>query len=163
MADGIKCYNNNDRIGFIEFYNDFTKRKNLYTLNLANLEEFSNKEWKYSYAEMNGQILAAHSYLLDNKSGIVRLMESGSLRLNDQYDTSKIAQASQIASDFAEAEADDNTAMAAAIGLSVATLYRNAKVVMVDANAKAIELAVRAGIATARLRRNAAGRLGFLA
>lgn len=96
VADGIKCYNNNDRMGFIEFYNDFTKRKNLYTLNLANLEEFSNKEWKYSYAEMNGQILAAHSYLLDNKSGIVRLMESGSLRLNDQYDTSKIAQANKL-------------------------------------------------------------------
>ncbi len=42
---------------------------------------------------MNLQILAARSYLLDNKSGIVRLI---SLRLNDQYDTSKIAQANKL-------------------------------------------------------------------
>lgn len=95
-AEGVQCYFNNDRKGFIEFYNDFAKSKKLYTLDPNRLEEFKGEEWKYSYAVLNGQLLVAHSYLEDKEAGIVRLMQSGSLRLKDNYDTAKIAHANKL-------------------------------------------------------------------
>ena len=61
-AEGVHCYFNNDRKGFIQFYNDFAIRKNRYALDLNRLDEFGGEEWKYSYALLNNQLLVAHSY-----------------------------------------------------------------------------------------------------
>ena len=60
------------------------------------MEEFNIPEWKCSFAVLNGEILAAHSYLEDKETGIVRLMESGSLRLNNQYPSKLIAYANKL-------------------------------------------------------------------
>ena len=95
-SEKVQCYFNNDRKGFITFYNDFAKSKNLDTLDTNRSDEYGGDIWKASYAVLNGQILAAHSYLEDKESGIVRLMESGSMRLNDQYDPKQIGQANKL-------------------------------------------------------------------
>ncbi len=95
-ASGVYCYTNHDRAGFIKFYNDFAKSKGLYTLDLKNLQQFEEDKWLYSYAVSGNQIVAAHSYMQDKKLGIVRLMESGSLRLDENFDPGKVAQANKL-------------------------------------------------------------------
>lgn len=95
-AQGIHCYINNDIKAFQEFYNPFAKIKNLFIMDSSRSHEFAIDEWKSSYAVVNEQILAAHSYLEDKESGIVRLMESGSMRLNDQYDPMQISHANKL-------------------------------------------------------------------
>lgn len=96
QSEGVQCYSKNDRSLFVQFYNEFAKRKGLYTLKTNRLEEFCGSEWNYFFASLNGQLLAAHSYIEDKETGIVRLMESASMRLDDQYDASKIAQANKL-------------------------------------------------------------------
>ena len=96
QAEGVQCYFNRDRSQFIEFYNKFAKRKGLYTLNTNKLKDFSGLEWIYFYASLNGQQLVAHSYIEDKEKGIVRLMESASLRLDDRYDAGQIARANKL-------------------------------------------------------------------
>jgi hypothetical protein len=95
-AEGVQCYFKNDRKTFLEFYNDFAKSKNLYTLDTSRPNEFIEGEWKYSFAVANGQLLVVHSYLEDNETGIVRSMQSGSLRLNDKYNPRQISQANKL-------------------------------------------------------------------
>lgn len=99
-AEGVQCYFNNDRKAFIEFYNDFAKSKKLATLNIDRNDKYCGDIWKASYAVLNGQILVAHSYLEDKESGIVRLMESGSMRLNEKFDPKQIGQANKLLHHF---------------------------------------------------------------
>ncbi len=95
-SEGVMCKINRDVTGFIEFYNEFAKVKMLYQLDPARKDELKIEEWKSSYAILNGQILVAHSYLEDKKTGIVRLMESGSMRLNNEFEPKQIAQANKL-------------------------------------------------------------------
>jgi lipid II:glycine glycyltransferase (peptidoglycan interpeptide bridge formation enzyme) len=99
-SEGVTCNVNSDRKKFILFYNDFAKSKGLNILDIDRSDEYGGDIWKASYAVLDGQILAVHSYLEDQESGIVRLMESGSLRLNNNYDPGKIAQANKLLHDF---------------------------------------------------------------
>lgn len=96
QAEGVQCYSNRDRPPFIAFYNEFAKRKGLYTLNTDRPGEFSGQEWVYFYASLNGLQLVGHSYIEDKETGIVRLMESASLRLDDKYDAAQIARANKL-------------------------------------------------------------------
>jgi lipid II:glycine glycyltransferase (peptidoglycan interpeptide bridge formation enzyme) len=45
---------------------------------------------------LQGEVLAAHCYMVDKQTGVVMLMESGSLRLNEEYNAGKIAQANKL-------------------------------------------------------------------
>lgn len=94
-SEGIQCYFNKDIKVFFTFYNEFAKRKNLHIFDTSRMEEFNIPEWKCSFAVFNGDILVAHSYLEDKESGIVRLMESGSVRLNNQHQAKLIAYANK--------------------------------------------------------------------
>jgi lipid II:glycine glycyltransferase (peptidoglycan interpeptide bridge formation enzyme) len=95
-ANGVKCYFNDDRKQFAEFYNTFAKIKNLYTLDTERHYEFNNQDWKYSYALLDNEILVAHSYLGDKETGIVRSMQSASLRLNSDVNPRQISQANKL-------------------------------------------------------------------
>ena len=96
QAEGVQCYSKNDRRLFVEFYNEFARRKGLYTLKTNRLDEFSGSEWKYFFASLNGELLVAHSYIEDKETGIVRLMESASMRLDERYDAGQIARANKL-------------------------------------------------------------------
>lgn len=95
-AQGIVCCFNNDLKSFIHFYNDFAKVKKLIPLDIKHLNELRIKEWKCTYAMLDGNILAAHSYLEDKQTGIVRLMQSGSLRFDSKYSTIQIGYANKL-------------------------------------------------------------------
>lgn len=95
-AEGVKCYHNKDRKAFVEFYNEFAKRKKLHTLDSKRLDECGGDEWIYFYAVKDDQLLVAHSYLQDEETGIVRLMQSGSLRLDENSDPGQIARANKL-------------------------------------------------------------------
>ncbi|MEP7109999.1 MAG: hypothetical protein ABI760_18535 [Ferruginibacter sp.] len=95
-AANVQCYTNNDIAGFAAFYNPFAILKGLLPLDVNTIHEYAIAEWKSSYAVMNGEILVAHSYLEDKESGIVRLMESGSMRLHDEFDSKTVAHANKV-------------------------------------------------------------------
>ena len=79
------CYFHTDTKGFIEFYNRFAAARNIDLLNEKRLVEMG-KYLKLSTAVFNNQTVAAHSYMVDEEAGIVRLMHSASERLNENYD-----------------------------------------------------------------------------
>ena len=95
-ADGVQCFFSDDMKTFVEFYNEFAKNKELELLDPKRINEYAVKEWKCSHAVINGQILVVHSYLEDQESGIVRSMQSGSLRLDNNYNPRRIAQANKL-------------------------------------------------------------------
>ena len=96
VAEGVECHFNNNRKEFIDFYNVFANEKKLMQLDISRASEYEVESWKCSYAVLNGEILVAHSYIEDIHSGIVRLMESGSMRLNSNYNPSNIADANKL-------------------------------------------------------------------
>ena len=96
VAEEVNCFFSNDRKEFIDFYNVFAKEKKLQPLDKRRTSEYEGEFWKCSYAVLNGEILVAHSYIEDIQSGIVRLMESGSMRLNSNFNPSKIADANKL-------------------------------------------------------------------
>lgn len=95
-AEGVECILSGDMKTFVEFYNEFAKNKKLDLLDPKRINEYAVKEWKCSNAVINGQILAVHSYLEDKESGIVRLMQSGSLRFDNNYNPSRVAEANKL-------------------------------------------------------------------
>ncbi len=95
-AQGVACFFNNDRKAFIDFYNVFAKEKKLQPLDKRRAGEYEGEFWKCSYAILNGEILVAHSYIEDLGSGIVRSMESGSIRLHSDYNPRDIADANKL-------------------------------------------------------------------
>ena len=50
---------------------------------------------KLSFATNNGEILAAHSYIIDEEVGIVRHLHSATKRLDEQYDRNLIGRANK--------------------------------------------------------------------
>lgn len=95
-AEGIVCCFNHDIKDFIQFYNDFAKVKKLIPLDINRIKEWRIKEWKCTYAKLEGNILVAHSYLEDKQTGIVRLMQSGSLRFDGGYSATQIGYANKL-------------------------------------------------------------------
>jgi hypothetical protein len=95
-SEGVKCIINSDRKTFIEFYNKFAISKNLTQVDVKRIDELNIEAWKCSFAIFNNQILATHSYLEDRDTGIVRLMESGSLRLDENVNATEIARANKL-------------------------------------------------------------------
>ena len=93
-TEGINCTFNNDITTFVDFFNDFAKKKNTSLVSQRRMEEFGNGI-KLSFAMYNGEILAAHSYLTDNEAGIVRHHHAATRRLDDQVDKNMIGRANK--------------------------------------------------------------------
>jgi hypothetical protein len=68
--------------------------KNIYTTTVDRINEM--KDFFYiSYAQLNGEVLVAHSYLIDPKMKIVRLFHSANRRLDTSIDSKLIGKANK--------------------------------------------------------------------
>ena len=79
---------------FVSFFNDFAAKKNTNLVSRRRIEEIG-ENLKLSFALYNGQILAAHSYLVDKETGIVRHHHSATKRLDENYDRNLIGRANK--------------------------------------------------------------------
>jgi hypothetical protein len=93
-GEGIKCYFHNDVDKFVEFFNDFASKKKTFATSRKRIEEYGNN-LKLSFAEHNGQIMAAHSYLVDPEMGIVRHVHSSTKRLDEGTDKNLVGRANK--------------------------------------------------------------------
>ncbi len=93
--EGVECSYQNDIDEFILFYNDFAALKNIYPTN-KNMINAIGENFKISFARLNGELLAAHSYLVDKETGIARLFHSASRRLDETIDRNVIGRANKL-------------------------------------------------------------------
>lgn len=93
-TEGIHCTFNDDIDTFVEFFNDFAKKKNTDLVSRRRMEEFG-AGIQLSFAKHNGEILAAHSYLVDKEAGIVRHHHAATRRLDEQVDKNLIGRANK--------------------------------------------------------------------
>jgi hypothetical protein len=93
--EGTTVYFHNDIEEFVSFFNDFATKKNTFMINQENIIAMGN-DIKLSFAVNSGQILAAHSYLLDTELGIVRHLHSATRRLDEHYDRNLIGRANKL-------------------------------------------------------------------
>lgn len=93
--EGVVCSFREDKDRFLEFFNDFAKLKGLFPARRSLIDEFGD-HFVTSFAEHNGVLLAAHSYLVDKEVGIARLYQSCSIRLDDNVDKKLVAYANKL-------------------------------------------------------------------
>ena len=79
---------------FVDFFNEFALKKDTWTTSKKRIEEMKDNI-KLSFATNNGQILAAHSYLVDKEEGIVRHIHSATKRLDENFDRNLIGRANK--------------------------------------------------------------------
>lgn len=92
--EGTSYYFHTDIDQFVSFFNDFALKKDTYTTSKEKIIDMGNSI-KLSFAKNNGQILAAHSYLVDEEIGIVRHLHSATKRLDVHYDRNLIGRANK--------------------------------------------------------------------
>ena len=92
--EGTSCYFHQEIEKFADFFNDFAIKKETFTTSKEKILELGDSV-KLSFAENNGQILAAHSYLVDKEIGIVRHLHSATKRLDEQFDRNLIGRANK--------------------------------------------------------------------
>jgi hypothetical protein len=85
--DGITTYFHDDVEGFVEFYNNFASKKKLPLITVNRVMELGDSR-RLSYALYKGQVIAAHSYIMDKGQSIARAFWSGTKRL--ESDTKSI-------------------------------------------------------------------------
>jgi len=95
QSDGITCTYNNDVEKFIKFYNEFAGNKHLYQFNEKFISEYKNFN-SIAYAMKDGEILAAHFYLVSNKFKVVRSFLSGSRTADEKFDKRTIGMANKL-------------------------------------------------------------------
>lgn len=88
------CYFENDIKKFVDFFNHFAVKKQTWTTNQQRIEAMGENV-KISFAENNGRVLAAHSYIIDQHLGIVRHFHSATKRLEDEMDKNLIGRANK--------------------------------------------------------------------
>jgi hypothetical protein len=94
--EGVVCDFRQDNIDeFVQFYNDFAHAKKIYPTSKNRIIEMGDS-LKMSYATLNGQLLVAHSYLVDEEVGIARLFHSASKRLDETVDRNVIGRANKL-------------------------------------------------------------------
>ena len=93
-GEGTTCYFHKEIDQFVSFFNDFAIKKNTFTTTKEKIIAMGDTI-KMSFAVNNGQILAAHSYLVDSELGIVRHLHSATKRLDEQYDRNLIGRANK--------------------------------------------------------------------
>lgn len=92
--EDVVCSFKNDVDRFVAFYNDFASLKKIYPASKKMIEGMG-KHFVTSFAEKDGELLAAHSYLVDEELGIARLLHSASRRLDQTYDRNIIGRANK--------------------------------------------------------------------
>jgi len=92
--EGTTCYFHTDVDQFVDFFNDFAVKKDTFTTSKEKIRDLGDSV-KLSFAVNNGQVLAAHSYLVDEEIGIVRHLHSATKRLDEQYDRNLIGRANK--------------------------------------------------------------------
>jgi len=88
------CYFHEQVDEFVNFFNDFAVKKDTWTTSIKRIKEMKDFI-KLSFAVNNGQILAAHSYLVDKEIGIVRHLHSATKRLDETFDKNLIGRANK--------------------------------------------------------------------
>lgn len=88
------CYFHTNIDEFVDFFNDFASKKDTWTTSKKRMIELGGNV-KMSFAVNNGQMLAAHSYLIDSELGIVRHLHSATKRLDESYDRNLIGRANK--------------------------------------------------------------------
>ena len=94
-SEGVRCYFHRDIKGFVAFFNDFAQTKGINLTSERRLEEMGD-ELLISYAELDGKIIAAHSYHYDKDSGVVRTFQSASIRMQEVADKNLIGKANKL-------------------------------------------------------------------
>jgi hypothetical protein len=92
--EGLQCYFHQDVDRFVDFFNDFASKKHTFATSRRRIEEVGDN-LKISFAEYNGQLLAAHSYLIDKELKIVRHFHSSSKRLDENTDKNLVGRANK--------------------------------------------------------------------
>jgi len=92
--EGITCIFNNDIDKFIEFYNKFAGNKQLYQFNKKFITEYKDFN-TISYAMKDGEILAAHFYLVSRRFKLVRSFLSGSRMADEKFDKRTLGMANK--------------------------------------------------------------------
>jgi hypothetical protein len=92
--DGVICYFDNDIPKFVSFFNEFAQGKGLSPETNERIASFGSS-LRISYAVLDGQILAAHTYVFDPEQKIVRQMHSASKRFDENFDRNKIGRANK--------------------------------------------------------------------
>lgn len=93
-TEGTICYFHQEIDKFVDFFNEFALKKDTWTTSKKRIEEMGDTV-KLSFAVNNGQILAAHSYMVDNEIGIVRHLHSATKRLEENFDRNQIGRANK--------------------------------------------------------------------
>lgn len=92
--EGTVCYFHTSVDEFVDFFNDFASKKDTWTTSKKRIVELGENV-KMSFAVNNGQVLAAHSYLIDSELGIVRHLHSATKRLDENYNRNLIGRANK--------------------------------------------------------------------
>lgn len=92
--EGISCAFHTDVDKFVDFFNDFAVKKNTWTTSKQRILDMG-ENIRLSFALYNGQILAAHSYIVDTELGIVRHLHSATKRLDENFDKNRIGRANK--------------------------------------------------------------------
>jgi hypothetical protein len=92
--EGITACFHSDICGFVDFFNDFAKRKKLPRVSERRMAELGDN-LRMSYAICDGQVLAAHGYLLDKKESITRAIWSATRRLKGDERAIKVGRANK--------------------------------------------------------------------
>jgi lipid II:glycine glycyltransferase (peptidoglycan interpeptide bridge formation enzyme) len=93
-SEGITCTFNNDLEKFIEFYNQFAGNKHLYQFNKKFISDYKDFN-SVAYAMKDGEILAAHFYLVSENFKIVRSFLSGSRNVDEKFDKRTLGMANK--------------------------------------------------------------------
>ncbi len=94
-TEGISCVHENNIPVFVEFYNDFARKRNTHLVSQRRMEEFGDRI-SLSFAYYNGELVAAHSYLTDPETGMVRHHHAATRRLDEQMDKNLIGRANKL-------------------------------------------------------------------
>jgi hypothetical protein len=93
--EGTSCYFHNDIDCFVSFFNEFAIKKDTFTTSKRKITDLGQSV-KLSFAVNNGQVLAAHSYLVDKELKIIRHLHSATKRLDEQFDRNLIGRANKL-------------------------------------------------------------------
>ncbi|WP_394754276.1 hypothetical protein [Crenothrix sp.] len=92
----VECHFRDDKIDeFVSFHNAFANSKKIWLTSKSRIEEMGDNI-KMSFATLNGQTLAVHSYLVDEEVGIARLLHSASNRLDENIDKNLTGRAGKL-------------------------------------------------------------------
>jgi len=93
-TEGTTCYFHRDIEQYVAFFDEFAQSKGIASTSRNKILELG-ESLKLSFASNNGQILAAHSYLIDKEMGIVRHYHSATKRLDESVDKNLVGRANK--------------------------------------------------------------------